>query len=180
MGLFTPPIKPGTGFRKKTRRGFTLVESMIASVVLAAAVVGIASLLTASAHQAMSHEETAMATALGRQLLEEIAAKPMMDPDDYTMTPGPESGEMGRADFDNVDDYHGLSETGDSISLLGGGVLGVTSGGYTRAVTVEYRASPNGAAGEGDDFALVTVRVTTPSKKTFTLSRLVGNIEWVY
>src|SRR5690606_7492336 len=63
------------------RRGFTLTESLIASAVLAASVIGVAAALSASYQHAATLESTATATTLARQLLEQVVAMPFDDAD---------------------------------------------------------------------------------------------------
>jgi hypothetical protein len=158
---------------------------MMASIVLAIAVVGVAASVTASYKQADDSQETAVALSLGRQLLEEIAAKPYADPTDGTMTLGPESGETSRALFDNLDDYHNYTDRANSgtstLTTLDGSSLSVGGGTqvYVRTVTVEYRTTPSGSSAASGDFARVLVRVTTPTKgDKISLSRLVTRITW--
>src|ERR1041384_874508 len=88
-------------------RGFTLAEALIASVVLAVAVVGIMGPLSATYQQSRNQDESRIAVSLGRQLLEEIVSKPFVDPSDFSTTLGPEADESGRSAFDNVVDYTG-------------------------------------------------------------------------
>src|SRR5436190_12254159 len=95
----------------RAARGFTLAESLIASVVLALAVVSIATGVSASFQQAGLLNESSTALELGRQLLEEIAAKPFVDPRDGSTTLGPESGETSRSLYDNADDYNGFTDS---------------------------------------------------------------------
>ena len=67
--------------------GFTLVESLIATVILAIAVVGIAGTLAATYQQSKEQTSSAEATQLARQLMEEISAKPFALP--ATRSPSP-------------------------------------------------------------------------------------------
>jgi len=116
----------------RMRRGFTLAESLIASVVLAVSVVGIMGPLSATYQQTRNQEESRIAVSLGRQLLDEISSKPFVDPSDFSTTLGPEADETSRAAFDNIDDYHGYHDSTDSsaadfIKRLDGSSLPWTS-----------------------------------------------------
>src|SRR5215813_12309896 len=94
-------------------RGFTLAEGLIAAVVLAAAVAGIVGPISAAYQQTRALEEASIATSLARQLLDEIVAKPFVDPSDYSTTLGPEADEVTRSAYDNVDDYNGYHDSTD-------------------------------------------------------------------
>jgi prepilin-type N-terminal cleavage/methylation domain-containing protein len=165
------------------RRGFTLAESLMASTVLAAAVVAMIAPLCASHRQAEAMTEATTATGLARQLLEEIAAKPFDDPNGATQL-GPEAGETSRALYNNTDDYDGYTDATiaaggvGQIAMLDGSTVSIANGqGYLRSVTVRYlsgRAGPVAATGE---YALVTVTVTAPSGRLVQLQRVVTHVK---
>src|SRR5690348_4490218 len=78
---------PATSGRAPARRGlgagaraFTLAEALIASVVLATAVVGLAGVLSVSSSQARAMDVDATSLALARQLMEEVLARPFDPP----------------------------------------------------------------------------------------------------
>lgn len=144
----------------------------MASTVLAIAVVGIAGPIGAASEQAEMVRERGTAIVLARQLLEEIAAKPLCD-GGTTCHLGPESGETTRAKFDSADDYHAYHDTTNDLYNLSGQRVGYAAGAvYTRDVTVEYRTTINGAAAPSGDFGLVKVVVTTPHNQSITVHRL--------
>jgi prepilin-type N-terminal cleavage/methylation domain-containing protein len=158
------------------RAGFTLIEAMIASTIVAVAVVGVAGLMAASSAQSMYSRETSIAVLLGRQLMEEIASKPLLDPTDGSRTLGPESGETSRTLYDNVDDYNDYFDKSDAIKTASGDWYALGDGQiYQRKVWVEYRATPSGALDPAGNFAMVTVVVSTPSGQTIRLYRLMTN-----
>lgn len=159
------------------RRGFTIAEGLIATVVLAVAVVGIAGLIAASSQQAAAMEQSAQGLTLARQLLEEIIARPFQDPQDPTNTAiGRDFGETDRVDFDDVDDYHGWSDQATALPTPAGTVDASGGRPFTRGVVVE-RVVPNGVAAAATDFALVKVIVSTPAGQSLTLSQLVTRTE---
>jgi Tfp pilus assembly protein PilV len=176
--------RSSTRLRLDHRGGFTLAEGLIASVVLAFAAAGISASLGASYQQNESVEQMATSVALARELMEEISAKPFDDPNG-TSALGPETGETSRALFDNVDDYHGYTDTTDStsertITSFAGTAVSVGNGQvYTRSVAVEYRTTPSGSAATSGDFALVTVTVTPPAGKQLVVSRMFARTTWV-
>ena len=174
-GVLTPVRHVRRRFtRSRSRPAFSVIEALMASVVLAIAVVGVAGPLAASGEQAQMVRERGAALTLARQLLEEIASKPLCD-GGTTCRLGPETstGETSRDKFDSADDYHGYTDKTDHLSTLAGQTVFFAAGkAYTRAVTVEYRATLAGNATTSGDFGLVTVNVTTPQNQTITISRL--------
>ena len=162
---FTPAFTPA----------FTLAESLIASVVLAISVVGIAAAMASSSQQSLATSNAAITTALGKQLLEEIAAKPFPIPG-VTTNPGWAAGNHNRATYDDAADYDGYSDA-TPITTLSGATInpGPT---YTRTVTFTQRVNPSDTPGNGD-FALITVAVTDPNGTTTLFSRLISNVTTV-
>jgi Tfp pilus assembly protein PilV len=159
---------------RRRRRGFGLAEGLIASTFLAIAVVGIAGPLAASHEQTQTIQERSTAFSLARQLLGEIAAKPLADDTNTSCRKGPElnRGETDRTRFDSADDYHGYRDTTNGLSDLAGNTVGFATATYARDVTVEYRTTVAGASMTAGDFALVTVTITTPGKQAVQVSRL--------
>ncbi len=156
------------------RRGFTLVESLIASVVLAVAVVGIAGTLAASYQQAKDQVSISESTSLARQLMEEISAKPFAVAAGDTNFPGYSAANTGRTNYDDVSDYHGYTDVSTSLRTLGGQTYAVgTAGPYTRSVTVTTNgAVPSGHTAAADDFRLITVTVTRPSGPPAVIAKI--------
>jgi hypothetical protein len=145
---------------------------MMASTLLAIAVVGIAGPLGAASEQSRMGAERGAALILARELMEEIVAKPLCD-GGTTCHLGPESGESKRSKFDSGDDYHLYHDTTSDFKNLSGDTLAFpVDSVYTRDVTVQYRTSPSGSATTSGDFALVSVSVTTPHKQVVQIWRL--------
>jgi hypothetical protein len=146
--------------------------------VLGVAVVGIVAPVIAQYQQRQAAEQTSIGVELARQLLDEMAARPVVDPSDYSTTLGPEADESGRSAFDNVDDYHNYKDSTDGsdgplMMMADGSTVQLSRQGvYKRKVTVEYRADPNGVAAAGGDFALATVTVTLPRGGQVVVHRL--------
>jgi len=89
---------------QRGQRGFTLIESLIATVVLAAAVVGIAGTLASTYQQQKDQVSASEATQLARQLMEEISAKPFVAPAGSNIA-GWSAGNKNRATYDEIADY---------------------------------------------------------------------------
>lgn len=160
------------------RAGLTLAESLIAAVVLAIAVVGIMAPIGASHTQARVSKDSSTLASLGRQLMDEIVARPFVDPSDKSATLGAESDEPTRAYFDNVDDFHGFMDSSDGsagpkFSGMDGAELSIGSGVFKRSVTVQYREGPAGPPAASGDYALVSVVVEAEGGQRLVMQRLV-------
>jgi len=152
-------------------RGFTLAESLMASVVLAAAVVGIAGSLSASYQQSAVHGDAATALDLARELMEEVAAKPFEPATGATNGAGWPS-VTDRTLYDTIDDYNGYEDSGVAIKMFSGSTVDASNGGtFARRVTVE-NAVPTGLTGSASDFAIVTVTVRTGHDDAVTLTQV--------
>ncbi len=156
------------------RNGFTLVEALIASVVLAVATVAIAQMLGTSAQQAavMRHQSTSL--ELARQLMEEISSRPIED-STGAITLGREAGENTRSQYDQIDDYTGYSDTSDAVTMLDGTRVDFGDGvRYRRSVAVQYRATPAGAptVSPTAPFCVVTVTVGPIGGETYSITRV--------
>ena len=155
-------------------RGITLIESMIASVVLAIAVVGIAGGLNAASAQRLAMNEDGALQLLASSLLEEIVGKPFSGPSSGNQ-PGYGGGSSDRSCYDEIADYSGYSET--RATTINGQTIDLGDGAtYLRGVTIEYRSTPSGANTSNGEFAMITVTVKSSiTGRSFALSRLVGN-----
>ncbi|HEY8667517.1 MAG TPA: prepilin-type N-terminal cleavage/methylation domain-containing protein [Tepidisphaeraceae bacterium] len=161
----------------RRRGGFTLVESLIASVVLAIAVIGVAGVMGTSFKHVEALDQGMTAVSLAKQLMEEIAAKPFLDPVLKTAPLGHEAAETTRASYNNIGDYDGYADESSGLQTPAGTNVSLGTGqSFTRRVTVEYRATPGGAAASSGDFARVTVTVTCPDGQVTTLSQLMCNL----
>jgi hypothetical protein len=163
------------------RRGFSVAEGLIASTILAMAVVGIAGPLGAASQQGKLVRERATALILARELMEEVAAKPLLDGGGSTCSLGPESGETDRSKYDSADDYHNYHDDSTDLRDLAGRSITLTGSGlYTRDVTVNYRTTTSGANTTSGDLGVVTVTVVTPHKLRVKLTRLLCKQQLTY
>src|SRR5687767_200796 len=116
--------------------GFTLIECMIATTLLAAAIIAIATTL-AVAHQQAAPRPTA---ALAEPLMEEIAARPFAKGGDQ-----PPAVPTDLATYDTIDDFDGYADQTSAVPTSGGLRLDLTGGlgiGYTRTVRIDRAAAP--------------------------------------
>ena len=156
------------------RGGYTLFESLLASAVLAVAVVGISSVLAASYQQSAIRGNTGTALSLAQQLMEEIAGKPL-DPPAQPDKPGWSQGQTDRSQYDTVDDYNGYTDLSNGIQMPDGTTVDMGDGGsYTRVVTVTPNARPASApaSAPASDFMLVTVTIKMPHNQNISVSQL--------
>ena len=156
------------------RRAYTLAESMIASVVLAASVIGIAGTLGASYRQNAVRGDLGTALQLAQQLMEEISARTLDLPAGQTNKPGWSAGQTDRTQYDTIDDYNGYTDSSNSIRAWNGSTYDLGGGeSYTRRVTVLANAKPSGLAGTApaSDFVLVTVSVQMPRGQATSISQ---------
>jgi Tfp pilus assembly protein PilV len=153
----------------RAARAFTLAEALIASVVLAIAVVGIAGTLAASYDTRTSSDEDATAATLARTLLEEIAAKPFAT---TASSSGWSAGNKNRATYVNVADYQGYTDENPFRSLDGQEID--LEAAYRRSVnyTCPATITASGTTMTSNQFGLVTVTVTSKSGRVTRLSRL--------
>lgn len=107
--------------------GFTLIELIITVVLLGVTIPLITTAIIEGVRRNTDITVTTQETLLGQSLFEEIRSRRF----DEVVTPpwssllGPDGGET-RSTFDDIDDYHGLSETVPGWS------------GYTRTASIRY------------------------------------------
>jgi Tfp pilus assembly protein PilV len=160
------------------RGGYTLAESLIASVVLAIAIVAISGTLAASYQQNSARTNTTTALTLAQQLMEEIAAKPISLPAGQTNKPGWAQGQTDRRYYDTIDDYNGYADFSGAIQSADGGTVNLSDddGSYQRSVKVQSGAVPAGLTGPPEDFVMVTVTVKMPHNQSSSVSQLVTRV----
>ena len=163
---------PHTNLRS---RGFTLVEALLAAVVLAMAVTAITMPFSSGAMNDQVDARHTLAVNLAQEMMEEILSKPFSDPQGAS-APGPEPGESRRAYFDNVDDYHGYTEGEGSIANRSGEVVtDPAAKGLSRRVTVQYVYVAGQETSQDPSFVRVVVEVRYNGDPVATLVRLVYN-----
>jgi len=119
----------------RRHRGLTIVECLIAMTILAVVVLVTAHTLAAGHEHVHYGDRRSAAVRLGRDMLEEIASRSFRD----LVTPtnfGPETGETTRADFDDVDDYHGYAQAAGSLTDFAGNAYPASDQSFARSVTV--------------------------------------------
>jgi type II secretory pathway pseudopilin PulG len=129
-------ISPHPSSRTPHASAFTIVEAVIASVIVG--VMLVAALNTVGASRLTQHKAalTSQGRLLAETLMAEILVQDYRDPDG-TPVFGGEAGEATttRADFDDVDDYH---EWVASPPTTKDGTPLANTTGWTRTVTVQW------------------------------------------
>jgi prepilin-type N-terminal cleavage/methylation domain-containing protein len=161
-------------------RGFTLAEAMMAVAVLGIAAASVLLPFVSGAALRTEGVNRTLAARLASDLMEQILRLPFHDPDGpaYDYHPGPDAGETGPANFDNIDDYHGYKELEGQVKDAAGAVF--TDSNYkrfSRNVTCEYVYVPPQPS-ETDpakcEFIRITVQVDYIGKQMATVVRLVS------
>ncbi len=156
--------------------GVTLIEVVLAIVIVGTVIPVLLTLHASVARPAVQAEMMIRAGDLAHALLEEIESKrfdEQLEPEPgasgmWTTPLGPEAGET-RTTYDDVDDFHGFSET------LTGGLIG-----FSRSVQVEYLApfDPSGGppvalpVGQTARYKRITVTASGPADVSFQLAGL--------
>lgn len=155
-------------------RGFTLVEVLMASAVLALAVAALTQAVTAGQMHTYAALEQARATQLGQALLEEVLALPYGDRQGDAAL-GPDAGETGRSSFDHADDFDGFSEAPGTLADRNGTLYPAAYQSFSRSVQGAYGTLSAGPLG---DVRGLTVKVTVRGKdgRAWTLTRLICDV----
>jgi prepilin-type N-terminal cleavage/methylation domain-containing protein len=135
-------------------RGLTLVESLLASAILAFAVVAVSEAVIAGQMQAIDALHRARAVELGEALMEEVLRLAYADPDGV--------GEVGRANFDDLQDFNGFNETSGTLSDANGIAYDMPYQSFSRSVSVVPANAGSGinVAGLGGPLMGLTITVT--------------------
>ena len=152
--------------------GFTLVEALLASAILAMAIAAITAPFTAAARNEQADGRRTVAVCLANEIMEEIISKPFDDPDGKSDV-GPEAGESARESFDNIDDYHRYEETAGNIVDGGGTLAGdPLAHDLSRHVTTSYIYVAGQDMDASPDFIRVEVTVRRKGLPLVSLTRL--------
>lgn len=163
----------------KLQQGFTLIELVVGMLVIAIAIVMLSSMLFPQADRAAKTLHRVKSAELAHSVMNEIWGKrydqntnanggvpacgsPLGS--NCSATLGPEAGE-GRNDFNDVDDYNGLSQ--NATMLNSSQTYAEAYPNYQLSVTVAYGAAPN--------TKLVTINVTTPDNEVITYNLVRSN-----
>lgn len=141
-------------------RAMTIVEVLVAMVLLSMLLGGVLSAVELSARTQYSTADMAMARSLAADLLEEVCAQPYVDPADPNEAGlGADEVAGDRTTFDDVDDYHGWMQ---KPPLFADGTPIPGAGAWQRRVFVRLvdPTVPDVVVGSESGGKLVIVRVT--------------------
>ncbi len=102
-----------------------------------------------------------------------MIALPYADPDDESTTLGPEAGETGRTLYDNVDDFHGFSETAGNVADLAGSAYGGRYDDFSRSVTMAAGSETISGFSAAISGWNVTITVIDSRGQQWTLTRFI-------
>ena len=125
--------------RQKSSRGFTLIEMVIAIVVLAAAVSGILFSFSANVARSADPMIQQQAIIIAQAYLEEAVLKSYSDPD------GGETSsceEAARIQYDDVADYDCINDTAGALDQFGGTLPGLNDYNITVNVSTVNIGAP--------------------------------------
>lgn len=155
--------------------GFTLMECLLATVVLSLIVLAVVEAVLAGQMGQYEALNTMRAASLGESLMEEVLSRPYADPEGAT-APGADAGEDedDRTTFDNIDDYHGFGESPQALRDAAGELLPTELQGFSRSVTVAYGSvTPPGIGGPVSGVT-ITVRVEARTGRGWSFERFVA------
>jgi MSHA pilin protein MshD len=142
----------------RKQRGVTLIEVVISIVIIAIAVSAILGVLATNVQRSADAMVVNQGISIATAYLEEISLKAFSDPDGI-------DGESGRANFDDIDDYDGLIDSG-AYDQFGNPIANLDD--YSISVAVNTSTGLPGIA-SGDAFR-IDVRVQYAPYVDYTLS----------
>jgi len=161
--------------RSQHDKGFTLMESLLAVVILALAVGAITMPFTAGARNEQVDARRTVAVGLAQEMMEEILAKNFEDDlPEFARNPGPDPGETDRSLFDNIDDYDGYEEQPGAIADAQGQVIDdPPTAKLSRHVTTTYVHVSGQDVSEPASFVRIVVEINYSGQLIVQLTRLV-------
>lgn len=155
--------------RRRIRRGYTLIEAMLASTLLSVTVLAISGTLSASYAQQTYAKERKNALTSGAQLMDEMTALPI---------DGAAVNDPSIMAYNNYSDA-AAAERSKSVTNTASTSAAAAADDTTaahRLVTVTRKTSLGGATSSTGDFAIVGVQVQT-GNQTVQFKRLVTKAE---
>jgi MSHA pilin protein MshD len=141
----------------KGQFGVTLVELIISMVIISIAITGVITVMNLTVSHSADPVIQHQAVAIAESYLEEIL------PQSYTNPTGGYSG-ADRSQFDDIDDYNGLSDTGvhdqqgNPVATLSSYNVSVTVSAVTLTGSVSAKKVAVAVSGTGTSFTLVGYR----------------------
>ncbi len=154
----------------RAAHGFSLVETALATVVVATLLVATLNGVGSVAFSRAQTSEQGVGLALAQRLLDEMLTLPYNDPQSGTCPLAPGAGEITgtRSLFDNVGDYAGWTETSPK-DKAGAAIPGVPAWGRSVTMTYITPATPATASGTDKGAVLITVKIKRGNRTVATL-----------
>lgn len=160
-------------FRPKPKKAFSLLETVISTVLVSTLLVVSMSTLANVVYVRNVDNYVLQANSLARSLLAEASSKCFVDPEDASSNLGTNSGEAGltRQNWNDFDDYHGLNM--NTIVDAEGNTIADTAG-WSANASVAY-TDPNNtniSTGTESDLKKLTLTLTAPNGISHTFQAL--------
>lgn len=157
---------------RKSRRGFTLAEALVAVVILSISVLAITEMIVAGQMATYEALHQRRGQSLLESMMEEVLSKPYDDPDNVSAF-GPEDDEVGREYFDNTDDYDEFTEDFTEVADATGSVYVGGFNRFSRRVTCAATSKTISGLSVTVDGIDVTVTVTDDRGSQWQITRFV-------
>jgi MSHA pilin protein MshD len=167
-------VREARSISRRFARGFTLLECLVASALLAFTVAALTQAVTAGQWTTLLGLRALRATALAEALMEEVLSKPYNDPNGAS-TAGPESGETSRSLYDNADDYHGFTETAGNLKDAAGTAYPADYQVFSRSVTAAYGSQTVTGLGSAISGLTISVTVTDGKGGSWSVTRFLSD-----
>lgn len=174
---------PITESQRRTRRGYTLTECMVASVLLAMSTASLSGVMAASYQHDRVTTQSIQSMQSGQQLLEEVIAMPVAS-SDSTATIMSYNGYFDIIDQNESKSTLAQVDSTSNTSARTGPAASTTittkslaPNQIRRVVSVKRYATLNGQESSTGDFIVVTVSITRPDGKVSTIKRMLTTAE---
>jgi len=160
-----------------SRKGFSLAEAVLATVLLGIAAAGVMLPFSAGAAAQAQGTVRTLGAKLASDLMEQIVSKPFHDPDGstYYYNLGPDEGEATVGNFDNIDDFHGYTEAVGQVKDTDWVLFSDTKyANFSRHVACAYVSVPPQNGTNTANFIRITVVVNYDGDEVATLNRLMS------
>jgi len=154
-------------------RGFTLVEVLFASAVLAFVVAGLTQTIVSGQAHTYNALHEGRALSLAEALMEEVLTLPYVDGGGDT-TAGPEGDESTRDRFDGMDDFDGFTEPAGSLADPAGELYPELFQGFSRSVDAAYDTAEVAGLGGTRNGIDVTVTVSEAGGREWVINRFIA------
>lgn len=142
------------------QHGATLIELVVSIVIISISVTSVMMVVANATQRSADPMVRTQAMSIATAYLEEILAQAISEPSGAD-SGAAEAGEV-RATYDDITDYHGLSDSAGAIDQFGNPIVGLE--GYNVAVDVAA------ATVNGDPASRIRVTVTFDGNSAFAIS----------